>query len=565
MFGTPSWPLWMAGLLLLAALACGSDPTPISTPTTVPTAIAVPAVEPTATAAPATTPASIVTAVPTAEPTVTPPLSTRPPDTPTAAPPKSTPSPTGTVALPPTTGDVEDADGHAAVLGRWEGENTLGPNRIGIIVTCGDFDGELKCKLDVPEQGLTDQGLSNVGFESGRLHFEFEVGVVTAMWDGELQGDTIEGDFGQAGLSGSFRLERASLPVAPGPSDVPGADEKPPYRQEEVEFHNGQTTLAGTLTLPESAGLYAAVVLVSGSGLQDRDSELAGFPIFKAIAEHLTLSRHGIAVLRYDDPGVGDSTGDALQETIPDRADNVLAAVDLLLQHPEIDPERIGLIGHSEGGIVAPLVASLSEHISFIVLLAGTGVRGDEILRAQLEFLIKDASEEEAERARAQQERLFRVLASGEGWDEFAETTRQAVLESIEAAPASERAAITDVEVYVDTVVEQQLKAVRRPWYKSFFEYDPGPVLEQLTLPVLALFGGLDSQVPAIMNATAIKEALTAANNTEFTLSTFPKANHLFQAATTGEIGEYAELEGKFVPGFLEFIEEWVSTQTDKQ
>ena len=422
------WPLWVLGLLITAVLAC-ADPTPA----------------PTATANFAPTPAP--TAIPAPSPTA------KPANTPTPAPPEPTASPTAapaptlpTAGLTPTpvTADAESAAGSAAVHGRWEGMNTIGPNQLEIIITCQGLDGELICALDVPAQGLSGQELSNVSFEAGRLHFELDLGVSVAVWDGELRGDAIEGEFGQSGLSGMFRLERASLAQAPVP------EEELPYDEEEIEFHSGDITLAGTLTLPESAGPYPAVVLISGSGGQNRDEEVAGFPVFKVIADHLT--RHGIGALRYDDPGVGGSTGDVSKQTIPDRTDNVLAAVGLLLQHAEIDPDRIGLIGHSEGGIVAPLVASRSDDVSFVVLLAGTGVPGDEILRAQLEFLVKDAAAEEAETARAHQERLFRVLATGEGWDEFEEATRQLLFENIEAAPESERAVITDAEAYVDTL-----------------------------------------------------------------------------------------------------------------
>ena len=553
------WRLLIAGLLAVVVIACsGSTPGPTSTPAQ--SAVAAPTVVPVFTPAPPARPGNTPTrenptVVPTAKPTQTavPMPTPAPTPTPTPAPtrPASTPLSAPTVAVPEI--------GAAAVLGRWEGTNTVGPNELGFIVTCGDANGGLECALDVPDQGLSGQVLSNVSFESGRLHFEFETNIGVAVWEGGLRGDAIEGEFSQAGVSGTFRLERADLAAAPAPPD------ELLYREKDVEFASGKITLAGALTLPESAGPHPAVVLVSGSGGQNRDSSIAGFPVFRVIADYLT--RHGVAVLRYDDPGVGGSTGDVLQETIHDRAGNVLAAVGLLRRHAEIDPDRIGLIGHSEGGIVAPLAATRSDHVSFLVLLAGTGVPGDEILTAQLEFLLEDqgATAEEAERARAQQERLFRVLSTGEEWDEFAEATRKVLLESIEEAPESERAAITDVDAYVDTIIRQQLEAVQAPWYRSFFEYDPGPVLERLSVPVLALFGELDTQVPAEMNAAAMVAALSAVDNPDFTLFVFPGANHLFQAAVTGSISEYSELEAEFVPGFLEHIEEWVSARTVRQ
>ena len=570
------WRLLIAGLLAVVVIACsGSTPGPTSTPAqtavTAPTVVPVftpappglpgntptrekPTVVPTATSTqtavptPTLAPIPIMTVAPTGAPI--PAVTPIPVATPTR--PVSTPLPGPTVAVP--------EPGAATVLGRWEGINTVGPNELGFIVTCGDAIGGLECALDVPDQGLSGEVLSNVSFEAGRLHFEFETNFGTAVWDGQLRDDAIEGDFSQAGVSGTFRLERASLPAVPAGAPAPNGEML--YREEEVEFASGAITLAGTLTLPGSAGPYPAAVLVSGSGGQNRDEDVAGFPMFGIIADHLTS--HGIAVLRYDDPGIGGSTGDVLQETIHDRTGNVLAAVGLLLRHAEIDPDRIGLIGHSEGGIVAPLAATRSDDVSFLVLLAGTGVPGDVILRAQLEFLLEDqgATAEEIQTARAQQQRLFSALTTGEGWEEVEQGTRRILLESIAAAPESERASITDIDAYVDIVIKQQLMTVQSPWYRSFFEYDPGPVLERLSVPVLALFGELDTQVPAETNAAAMVAALSAVDNPDFTLFVLPGANHLFQTAVTGSISEYSELEAEFVPGFLERIEEWVSMRT---
>ncbi len=566
------WRLLIAGLLAVVVIGC-SGPTPAPTSTPAQTAVTAPTVVPVFTPAPPGLPDSTPTrekptAVPTANPTPTATPTLAP--TPTAGPtpgvtPTPGPAPTrpASTPLPAPTAAVPEI-GAAAVLGRWEGINTVGPNELGFIVTCGDANGGLECALDVPDQGLFGQVLSNVSFESGRLHFEFKTTFSVAVWEGGLRGDAIEGEFSQAGVSGTFRLERASLAATPAPAGVPASNGELSYREERVEFASGAITLAGALTLPESAGPHPAAVLVSGSGGQNRDSDLAGFPVFRVIADYLT--RRGIAVLRYDDPGVGSSTGDVSQETIHDRSGNVLAAMGLLLRHAEIDPDRIGLIGHSEGGMVAPLAATRSDDVSFLVLLAGTGVPGDVILRAQLEFLLEEqgATAKEIQAARAQQQRLFSALTTGEGWGEVEQETRRILLENIAAAPESERAAITDIDTYVDIVIKQHLMTVQSPWYRSFFEYDPGPVLERLNVPVLALFGELDTQVPAEMNADAMVAALSAVDNPDFTLFVLPGANHLFQTAVTGNVGEYSDLKAEFVPGFLEHIEEWVSMRTRK-
>jgi pimeloyl-ACP methyl ester carboxylesterase len=379
-----------------------------------------------------------------------------------------------------------------------------------------------------------------------------------AVWEGELREDVIEGEFGQGGVSGTFRLEPASVPVDSVSEDLP-------YRQEEVVFQNGDITLAGTLTIPDSPGPHPSAVMITGSGAQNRDEELVGFKFFGVIADHLT--RNGIAVLRNDDRGVGGSSGDVLDATLHDTADDVLAAVNLLLKHPDIDPAQIGLIGHSEGGVVAPLVATQSPDIAFTVLLSGSGVPGGDILRSQLVLIMKasGSTEEEIETARADQERVLNAVATGEGWEEIEEETRQLLRDTIAELPESERAVITDVDTNVDTITNEQMNAVRSRWFKSFFEHDPGPVLEQLTIPVLALFGALDTQTPPDTNSAAISDALTTAGNEDFIVLTLPQANHLFQLAVTGSPQEYAELGKEFVPGFLDRIEAWISSRVDKQ
>ena len=326
------WRLLIAGLLAVVVIACsGSTPGPTSTPAQ--TAVTAPTVVPVFTPAPTCADRQHANA---AEAHGSPhrqananrdpdadrdpdagrdsdadPRRPRPPRRPRA------PTPAASRRSPRLRYAVPEM-GAAAVVGRWEGTNTVGPNELGFIVTCGDANGGLECALDVPDQGLSGQVLSNVSFESGRLHFEFETNFGVAVWEGGLRGDVIEGEFSQAGLSGTFRLERASLATAPGSADGLASSEEARYREEDVEITSGEILLAGTLTLPGSAGPYPAAVLVSGSGGQNRDSDFAGFPVFGVMADHLT--RHGIAVLRYDDPGVGGSTGDVFKKrytTVP--------------------------------------------------------------------------------------------------------------------------------------------------------------------------------------------------------------------------------------------------------
>jgi len=340
---------------------------------------------------------------------------------------------------------------------------------------------------------------------------------------------------------------------------VPDPDrEVEPYREEAVEFASGDFILAGTLTMPREGAPHPAVVLLSGSGPQTRDYEPGAFPMFRLIADHLTSN--GIAVLRYDDPGAGSSTGDWLDATIDDRVGIISAALDLLLDHDRIDSSRIGLVGHSEGGTVAPRVANQSEHVSFVVLVAGTALTGGEIIRHQNKVILESqglTGEELSEQLDFVEE-VREAVETDTGWEEVEQEMRRLLYQSIERMPLLERALITDDDAWVDTVAQAQLETLRSPWYRSFYVYDPGPALRELALPVLAVFAEHDVQVPAETNAAAIGRALTEAGNADYTVTVLPGTNHLFQSAVTGSVSGHAQPEAGFAPGFLETITDWI-------
>ena len=556
----------LPGLIaVMFALACsGSEPAPVRETATLfppPTATAAPPPP----AAPTPSPEPVATLRPTVtqrfDPTATP-APTSPPTA--AAAPEPTPAPTPpavpapTVMPTPTDTPPAVPDDLSVLEGRWEGVDILpGGGQLPFIVTFYVSSDGLQGIMDIPDQGAFGLELSEMSFQSGRLHFELETPIGLAVWDGEFQDDVIEGDFSQAGLEGAFRLRRPEELA----TVVPGQDEAP-YIQKEAAFANGDITLVGSLTLPDSDGPHPAVALISGSGAQDRDSNFYGFKMFAVVADR--LARQGVAVLRFDDRGVGGSTGDDLQATIQDRAGDVKAAVEFLLARDDIDPARIGLIGHSEGGMIAPLSASEHDGVAFAVLLAAPAVAGDAILWAQLVEILKadEATQEQIELAQAQQELTLRAVATGEGWEEVEESARRTARQQIEALPEAWREGIADIDLYVNTIIREQMKAVRSAWYKSFYEYDPAPALRMLTVPVLAVYGELDTQVPAAMNAEAFSEAVAEADNSDHTVVTLAGANHLFQEAVTGSLNEYAELEPEFVPGFMESISDWILRRT---
>jgi pimeloyl-ACP methyl ester carboxylesterase len=320
-------------------------------------------------------------------------------------------------------------------------------------------------------------------------------------------------------------------------------------------------TLAGTLTLPAGRGPFPAVVLLSGSGAQNRDSEILGFRPFKLIAEH--LSRTGIAVLRYDDRGVGGSSGSIAESTTDDFSGDALAAVRLLAARPDVQASRVGLVGHSEGALTAAIAASKSRDVAFIVWLAGSGVRGDEVLRQQAHDLARaaGADSETLGRILAAHKRLLQSVQEGGTPDEITAITRTLARAQMETLPEAQRKAIPNIDTAVEAMLPAQVAAMRSRWFRSFIFFDPATALEKVTCPALVIFGDRDMQVPPALNRPPVEAALARAGNRQVTSKVYPEANHLFQAAKTGHPSEYASLPKAFVPGLLDDIAAWIAAR----
>ena len=312
----------------------------------------------------------------------------------------------------------------------------------------------------------------------------------------------------------SFTSPVPSLPLTLTKTDKIAESARPqmpkppyPYRAEDVTYENkaGGVKLAGTLTVPSGPGPFPAVILITGSGAQDRDESLLGHKPFLVLADY--LSRRGIAVLRVDDRGVGGSTGHTKSSTSDDFAGDVLAGVDFLKGRKEIDPSKIGLIGHSEGGIIAPMAAARSKDIAFIVLMAGTGVPGDQILAAQGQLILKasGSSESEMKQERDVQKRLIDIIVQ-EKDEKAAQVKLAAALKEILAAmPESERKAVAEKP---GALSEAAVDAFNNAWFRYFLTYDPRPTLRTVACPVLAINGEKDLQVPAKENLAEIEKAL---------------------------------------------------------
>lgn len=416
-------------------------------------------------------------------------------------------------------------------------------------------DGRLSTNLDSPDQGAFGIPVNQTTYEAGLLTLALPQ--LGASFEGRLDetGASLVGTWSQGGASFPLSLARTkSTPTLNRPQEP-----KPPfpYRSEEVSIGTPAegVTLAGTLTLPEGDGPHPAVILISGSGPQNRDEELLGHKPFLVLADYLT--RQGIAVLRYDDRGVGASTGDFGAATSVDFADDARAAVGYLAGHPAIEAEAIGLIGHSEGGLIAPIVAVEEPRVAFIVMLAGPGLRGDEILMLQSEAILRVSGVDAS---------VITKIAS------FNRGIYDLVLEEADPSRLTERlAAYVDAKLETLTELEHAamglsaeardplIAQIASPWMRGFITYDPAPTLARLTIPTLSLIGANDLQVLAEPNTRAIETAFQRAGNTRGKTMTLPGLNHLLQTSTTGAPSEYSQIEETIAPTALEAISTWIS------
>jgi len=331
------------------------------------------------------------------------------------------------------------------------------------------------------------------------------------------------------------------------------------YVQEEITFTSGEITLAGTLTLPEAPTTHPTTVLLQGSGPLNRDEEAFGMKPFMIIADY--FARNGIAVLRYDSRGVGGSTGAASQYTLSDVAEDTLAAVRYLKARSDVDSLQIGLCGHSQGGIVAPMCAARSEDVAFIICISGIGVTGEENYLTQTKLAGEDdgATGDEVENSIQSAKNIVNLIRGGAGRAELEPEVMKMV-----QGPGFEEEDKTRTDDDLTAGVDCYLTMFSSPWFKSFLEHDAKPVLESVKCPALLIFGGLDRQVPPEMNRKAMISALESGGNSDYLVKTFPTANHLFQNAKTGSLAEYGSLEKDFVPGFLELMSNWITERALK-
>lgn len=416
--------------------------------------------------------------------------------------------------------------------GDWRGRVSVGAVTLRVALHLGATS-----TFDSPDQGV--RGLPARFSASGRqVVVEIDgVGVFEGLLS--VDGNVLEGAVRQGPMAVPLRFERGAFTALHRPQTPVSPV---PYRAEEVSFENlrdAEIRLAGTLTLPEGRGPFPAVVLISGSGPQDRDGTVFEHKPYLVFADALT--RRGVAVLRMDDRGVGGSSAGPPAATTSDYAGDVEAAIAWLRTNSHVDAARIGLLGHSEGAAIASLVASRDPTVGYVALLAGQGVSGREVVveQARAIAVANGASAEQARQvASLQQAIMDAVIASPDG---------DGLRASLDAITARHRA---------PQLTDAAIGQITSPWYRHFLSLDPARALQAIRAPVLAVLGGKDVQVTPDQNAPALRAAL--ADNRMASVEVLPGLNHLFQTAETGSPDEYGRIEETIAPAALTRVVDWI-------
>jgi uncharacterized protein len=452
-----------------------------------------------------------------------------------------------------------DAQEPANYTGSWLGRLDAGGIELRIVFNLKEIgDGRYMATLDSPDQGATGIPLGDVSLFEDSIRIEAPS--VSGFYLGKFtSAKTIDGVWNQVGRDFDLNLEKQDSAFVQKRPQEP----KPPfpYKAEEVSFENTvqHFTLGGTLTIPDGIGPFPAVVLVTGSGNQNRDEELFGHKPFKVIADYLT--RHGIAVLRYDDRGVGSSGGNFAGATSRDNMIDARSAVEFIFTRKEIDRSKVGVIGHSEGGLIAFMLASEYDDIAFIVSLAGPGVDGKTILLDQSDHInrLSGVAEPVLEDNRIVMSKVYDLMVTNVSYQDWKKQVLEFINEYYSGktnADYSEK----DIEVIKKNLMGS-MPASYYAWMRYFVQSDPSEYFGTIKCPVLALNGEKDSQVLAEKNIRAIREGLLAGGNTHITAMILPGLNHLFQHCENGLPYEYGAIEETFDPETLQIISDWILKQ----
>lgn len=453
--------------------------------------------------------------------------------------------------------EAQTSSNFTDITGDWHGLLEVSGMKLRIIWhVSADEQGKLSATMDSPDQAAFGIPVSETTYEDGMLSFRMPGMLLEYTGKPNETFNLVHGTFKQGAFSTELELSRAAVEVK---ERLRPQEPKPPfpYQEEAVTFTNetDEVTLAGTLTIPKGDGPWPVAILISGSGPQNRNEELMEHKPFLVIADHLT--RQGIAVLRYDDRGIGESTGSFQTATSDDFARDALAAVTFLQERKDIRQNKIGLIGHSEGGMVAPMVASKSDKVGFIILLAGPGVPITELMLRQRELVSLSNGMDTSiiQKQIEESKQMYNLVKASDDREQLKTDLEKMLWESLKNASPEELEGIGDNQ---EAFVGQMVQQLTSPWMVYFMKFDPAIYLEKVSCPILALNGEKDVQVDAKQNLGGIERSLSASKHKNFETKAYPDLNHLFQHCETGAVGEYLEIEETFAPQVLEDMVSWI-------
>ncbi len=453
------------------------------------------------------------------------------------------------------------AQSNSTVEGNWLGTLEFNGIKLRLVLKVSKkANGMIAAKLDSIDQGANDLEIDSIVQQNKSVRFGAQKYGMS--YEGTLneKGDEISGTFKQGAGSQALIFKRTTEATKVNRLQDP---QKPYPYNEEVVYENKKDTvkLAGMLTLPHDNKPHPAVILITGSGSQDRNETVAGHRLFLVLADYLT--RRGIAVLRLDDRGIGGSNLGLPTQTSENYAGDVLAGIEYLKSRKEINLKQIGLIGHSEGGMIAPMVAVRSKDVAFIVSMAGLGQTGEDAIYTQTALLQKagGASPEITTQTVAALKNIYSILKA-EPDNKLAERKiRESLAIQLGAINKEQQKAFALVKATLETQIPMDLSA----WFRYFIAYNPRPTLEKVKIPVLAINGENDLQVAPKENLALIEAALRKGENKDYTIKSFPKLNHLFQTSQIGSLNEYDKIEETIAPQVLETIADWILKRTEKK
>lgn len=440
----------------------------------------------------------------------------------------------------------------ADLSGTWSGSLDVMGQKLPLVFHFEQDGDGWKGTADSPAQGAKGMLLKNILFNGLMASWEFEQ--IPALYEGVLVGDTLKGNFTQSGTL--FQLDLAKMPAGSEELTMARPQEpKPPFEYEEMEssFKNASGhVIAGTITKPKGAGPFPAVVLVSGSGPQKRNGELFGHQPFWVIADYLT--RNGIAVFRYDERGVGGSEGDFAQATSYDLKDDAADAISHLRKFPFVNQRKVGVIGHSEGGMIGWMLAAAAK-VEFLVSLAAPVVPIDQFMEQQTLDVLKvsNASDEIIEQRLTLNKKVYEAVKNTDSYNDLEENLAKMLREHLAELGVAEEALEEET-----AAIMEAFGPTLSPWFFEFMKFSSEPFIEEIQVPVFAAFGGKDIQTNARVNSDALR-GMTTGREDLFHITIYPDLNHLFQTAETGSVTEYGTITETFNEEVLDDVMRWIN------